>query len=90
MAPLLIVTEGAKGCTVHYRGEARHFPAPAMSAGDIFAAAYLVRLLQTDGNYWEAAEFANRIAAHSVTRQGLPAKMEAIRCLMADSLAAGN
>ena len=90
LAPLLIVTEGASGCTVYYRGEARHFPAPAVGAvdttgaGDIFAAAYLVRLLQTDGNFHEAAEFANRIAAHSVTRRGLTAKMDAIRCLSAD------
>lgn len=95
LAPVLVVTEGADGCTVHNRGQARHFPAPevqavdATGAGDIFAAAYLVRLLQTDGNIWEAAEFANRIAAHSVTRHGLPAKMDAIRCLVAD-LAAGH
>lgn len=94
LTPLLIVTDGASGATVHYRGEARHFPAPQVSevdttgAGDIFAAAYLVRLLQTDGNLWEAANFANRVAAHSVTKQGLPAKMDAIHCLVADNLAA--
>lgn len=95
LAPLLIVTEGANGCTVYYRSEAHHFPAPKVravdttGAGDIFAAAYLVRLLQTDGNIWEAAEFANRIAAQSVTHHGLPAKMDAIRCLVAD-LATGH
>lgn len=96
LAPALVVTEGADGCTVHCRGEARHFPAPVVAAvdttgaGDIFAAAFLVRLLQTDGNLWEAAEFANRIASHSVTRAGLPAKMDAIRCLVANNLAAGH
>jgi len=48
-------------------------------AGDIFAAAYLVRFYQTDGNAWAAAEFANTIAAHAITRRGLPAKSAAIR-----------
>ena len=96
LAPLLVVTDGANGCSVYYRGEARHFPSPRVQdvdttgAGDIFAAAYLVRLLQTDGNIWEAAEFANLIAAHSVTCRGLTAKMDAIRCLVADNLAAGH
>ena len=88
LTPLLIVTDGANGCAVHHQGDVRRFPAPEVSvvdttgAGDIFAAAYLVRLYQTDGNFWEAAVFANRVAAHSVMYQGLADKMGAIRQLM--------
>lgn len=85
LAPLLIVTAGPAGCAVYCRGQERSFPAPAVAqldatgAGDVFAAAYLLRLWQTDGNIWEAAEFANRIAAAAVTRCGLPAKVALIR-----------
>jgi sugar/nucleoside kinase (ribokinase family) len=39
-------------------------------AGDIFAAASLVRYHQTR-DPWEAARFANRLASTSVTRRGL-------------------
>ncbi len=90
LSPLLVITEGARGCTVYCRGEARTFPPPAVTAvdetgaGDIFAVAYLVRFFQTDGNPWHAAEFANRIAALSVTRRGLAAKIDAIRQLLAE------
>lgn len=92
LSPLLVVTEGARGCTVYCRAEERHFPAHAVEAveetgaGDIFAAAYLVRFYQTDGNPWDAADFANRVAACSVTRRGLPAKMDAIRHLLVETL----
>jgi sugar/nucleoside kinase (ribokinase family) len=88
LSRLLVITDGPNGCTVYFHNETRAFPAPAVhlvdatGAGDIFAAAFLVRFYQTDGNIWEAAEFANQIAACSVTRRGLPAKMEAIGRLM--------
>lgn len=88
LSRVLVITGGPDGCKVYSHHEARHFPAPSVrtvdstGAGDIFAAAYLVRMYQTDGNIWEAAVFANRIAACSVTQQGLPAKMEAIRKLL--------
>lgn len=90
---LLVMTDGPNGCTVYYRNEARTFAAPKVDvadttgAGDIFATAYLVRLYQTDGHIWEAARFANRIAARSVTRHGLPAKMEAVRHLLDEEMA---
>ena len=64
--------------------ENRHIPAPtvidveATGAGDIFAAAYLLRLRQTDGNPWEAADFANQVASLSVTQPHLPAKIARI------------
>jgi sugar/nucleoside kinase (ribokinase family) len=39
-------------------------------AGDIFAAAFFTRLYLTR-DPWEAARFANQVAATSVTRRGL-------------------
>lgn len=85
LASVLVVTEGDRGCTVYCRDEARSFPAPAVpvvdetGAGDIFAAAFLVRFHQTAGNLWDAARFANQVAARSVTCSGLPAKVSNIR-----------
>ncbi len=82
---LLVLTQGYRGCTVFCGDEIRQFDAPHVpeveftGAGDIFAAAYLVRLWQTDGNPWESARFANEIAAASVTQQTLTGKMEHIR-----------
>jgi hypothetical protein len=90
LAKILVVTQGAEGCTVYFHGEERAFPAPRVSvtdttgAGDIFAAAYLIRLFQTDGNVWEAAMFANRIAACSVTRSGLQAKTQAVQRILGE------
>lgn len=84
LAGVLVLTEGRRGCTVFCRGEVRSFPAPVVEAtdptgaGDVFAAAYLLKFYQTDGNPWVAAEFANRMAACSVTRRGLRAKMQII------------
>ena len=83
-ANLLVLTQGADGCTVFLGDESRHIPAPAVTeveatgAGDIFAAAFFVRLQQTKGNPWEAARFANQIAARSVTQRGLDAKINHI------------
>lgn len=85
LARVLVLTQGERGCTVFCHGEARSFAAPAVEvvdptgAGDIFAAAYLVRFHQTDGNLWVAAEFANAIAAQAITRRGLAAKTRAIQ-----------
>jgi sugar/nucleoside kinase (ribokinase family) len=80
LAPLLVLTQGAAGCTVFCRDEVRSVAAPpavevnATGAGDIFAAAFLVRYQQTAGNPWEAARFANEMAAYSVTQRELAAK----------------
>ena len=85
LARVLVLTQGQRGCTVYCHGEARSFAAPPVSvvdptgAGDIFAAAYLVRFYQTDGNLWAAAEFANHIAAQAITRRGLAGKMRVIQ-----------
>lgn len=81
---ILVLTEQDGGCTVFCRGEKRHFDAPSVDevnptgAGDTFAAAYFIRLHQNRGNPWDAADFANRIAAASVTRETLDEKVEAI------------
>ena len=83
-APLLVLTQGAAGCTVFMGDEERRFPAPEVEevnptgAGDVFAAAFFIRLYQTKGNPWEAARFANKIAAQSVMGNDLASK---IRCV---------
>lgn len=82
---VLVMTQGAAGSIVYFGEEARSFPAPKVNAvdltgaGDIFATAYLVRLHQTAGDPWEAARFANEIAAQSVTARGLANKMQVLQ-----------
>jgi len=82
---LVVLTTASAGCTVFFGDNIRHIPAPAVTeveptgAGDIFAAAFLVRLHQTDGNPWEAARYANEIAAQSVTVATLDAKIARIK-----------
>jgi len=73
---ILVVTEASAGCVLHWNGDRRRFRAPevhevdATGAGDVFAAAFFIRLLKTH-DPWEAARFATLIAARSVTRVGL-------------------
>jgi sugar/nucleoside kinase (ribokinase family) len=73
---ILVVTESSAGCVLHWNGDRRRFRAPevhevdATGAGDVFAAAFFIRLLKTR-DPWEAARFATLIASHSVTRVGL-------------------
>lgn len=87
-APLIVLTHGAAGCTVFFAGEERHIPAPRTvevdptGAGDIFAAAYFVRLFQTKGNPWEAARYANQIAAQSVTASTFASKIERVQAVL--------
>jgi spoIIIJ-associated protein len=86
---LVVVTEGAAGCRLFWNGDSRRFRAPQMQevdatgAGDIFATAFFVRLLNTR-DPWEAARFAVNLAAHSVTRpslSGIPTQSEINTCL---------
>jgi sugar/nucleoside kinase (ribokinase family) len=85
ISKLVVLTEQSSGCTVFIRNEARSFAALAINevnptgAGDIFATAFLIRLHQTRGNPWEAAVFANKIAACSVEYDTLRDKFRAIR-----------
>ena len=73
---ILVVTEADAGCVLYWNGDRRRFRAPAVhevdatGAGDVFAAAFFIRLLKTR-DPWEAARFATLIASHSVTRVGL-------------------
>lgn len=85
LAKLLIMTENVRGCTVFAGDQARQIPAPQVTqveptgAGDIFAAAFLTRYAANGRNPWQAAEFANLVAAQSVTQVGLDAKVSFIR-----------
>jgi sugar/nucleoside kinase (ribokinase family) len=73
---ILAVTEGPAGSVLYWNGDRRRFPAPRVrevdptGAGDIFAAAFFIRLLNTR-DPWEAARFATQLASCSVTRVGL-------------------
>ena len=87
---VLAVTEGAAGCVLYWNGDRRRFRAPdvkevdATGAGDIFAAAFFVRLYATR-DPWAAARFATQLAARSVARPGLdgiPTQAEIQECLM--------
>lgn len=87
---VLCVTEGKAGAILHWHGDRRRFRPPmveevdATGAGDIFAAAFFVRLHQTR-DPWEAARFATCLASGSVTRSGLngiPTRQEIELCLM--------
>lgn len=91
-AHILVVTRGAAGSTVTWAGESRHFPAPSVAevdptgAGDVYAAAFFVRLYETR-DPWEAARFATCLAALSVTRpglQGTPTSEEVAGCRSGD------
>lgn len=87
---MLVVTEGADGSILHWNGDRRRFRAlkveevEATGAGDIFAAAFFTRLVNTR-DPWEAARFATLLASYSVTRVGLngiPTQSEIESCLM--------
>jgi sugar/nucleoside kinase (ribokinase family) len=73
---VLVVTESAAGAVLYWNGDRRRFRAPevnevdATGAGDIFAAAFFIRLLHTQ-DPWEATRFATLVATCSVTRPGL-------------------
>lgn len=83
-ADVVGVTAGGKGSRVHYKNSRTSIPGyPATEldptgAGDIWAAACLIRLVETDDPV-EAARFANAAASISVEREGLsgaPTRLE--------------
>jgi len=87
---VLAVTEGAAGSVLYWHGDRRRFRAQqveevdATGAGDIFGAAFFVRLFTTH-DPWEAARFATLLASHTVTRVGLdgiPTAEEIRACMM--------
>lgn len=73
---VLAVTEAAAGAVLYWHGDRRRFRAPkvqevdATGAGDVFAAAFFVRLFTTR-DPWEATRFATLVASRSITRVGL-------------------
>lgn len=73
MCRLLVVTENKLGARVYWNGDVHNFAAPTVDmiedtgAGDIFAACFFHRLFVTK-DPWEAARFAVKLAAYSVTR----------------------
>jgi sugar/nucleoside kinase (ribokinase family) len=87
---ILAVTEAAAGSRLYWHGDQRRFRAPARyetdatGAGDIFAAAFFIRLLTTQ-DPWEAARFATQLSAFSVARKGLegiPTAEEVQACMV--------
>ena len=87
---VLAVTDSAAGCILHWHGDRRRFRAPsipeadATGAGDIFAAAFFIRLFTTR-DPWESARFATLLASHSITRiglNGIPTEDEIQSCLV--------
>jgi sugar/nucleoside kinase (ribokinase family) len=87
---ILCLTEAEAGSVLHWNGDRRRFRPQTMQevdstgAGDIYAAAFLVRLYHTR-DPWEAARFATQLAARSVTRAGLkgiPTLREIEECSM--------
>ncbi len=82
--PILVVTEGARGCRVYWNGDVRNFRPPVVNeldpvgAGDVFATSFFIRLKSTR-DPWESARFATLVAANSVTRKtiaGVPTPEE--------------
>ena len=75
-APVLVVTEAEKGARIFSQGEVIDLGAKAVEevdatgAGDIFAAAFFIRLHFGDDLY-EAGRVANSVAAQSVERVGM-------------------
>jgi sugar/nucleoside kinase (ribokinase family) len=85
---VLVVTEGAAGSVLYWNGDRRRFRAPEITevddtgAGDVFAAAFFIRLFLTR-DPWEAARFATLLAGRSVTRpglEGIPTRQEIEAC----------
>jgi len=72
----IVITRAAQGATVYRNGEPCHYPTrPAQEvdptgAGDVFSAAYLIRLSET-GDPCLAAHFANTVASFSVEGRGV-------------------
>jgi len=82
--PVLIVTQGEAGCTILHQGqEIAVPPRPAQpvdptGAGDVFAAAFFIRLHETE-DLWQSARFANVTASMAIERfgpEGVPTRLE--------------
>jgi 1D-myo-inositol 3-kinase len=73
---ILVVTHAERGATVYQQGQPCHYPArptdevDPTGAGDVFTAAFLVRLAET-GDPCQAAQFANVVASFSIEGPGV-------------------
>jgi hypothetical protein len=73
---IIVVTRAERGATVYKAGESCDYPArPAQQvdptgAGDVFAAAFLIRLAEVS-DPCEAARFANAVASFSIEGAGI-------------------
>jgi 1D-myo-inositol 3-kinase len=73
---IIAVTRAERGATIYQSGESCDFPArrtqqvDPTGAGDVFAAAFLIRFSET-GDTCQAAAFANVVASFSVEQPGL-------------------
>ena len=73
---IMVVTHAENGATVYQAGESCHYPTrPAREvaptgAGDVFTAAFMVRLAETN-DPCQAAQFANVVASFSVEGPGV-------------------
>jgi len=78
LVEVVAFTQGAHGADIGHRGRWRHidaFPARLVEptgAGDVFAAAFLIRLWEAK-DVWEAARFAACAASLVVEREGTTA-----------------
>jgi sugar/nucleoside kinase (ribokinase family) len=88
LGEVLVLTSGWKGSSVYCGGQVTYIPArdtqeiDPTGAGDVYAAAFLVRLDET-GDPLEAAAFANLVASCSVARRGIdgiPTRREIAQC----------
>ena len=76
LCKIVVLTTGWQGATVFLDGERHEVPARAChevdptGAGDVFTAAFLIRLEET-GDPLHAARFANVVASFSVERTGM-------------------
>lgn len=76
LVQIIVITRAERGATVYQHGESCYYPArptqqvDPTGAGDVFAAAFLVRLSETN-DPCEAARFANVVASFSVEKPGL-------------------
>jgi sugar/nucleoside kinase (ribokinase family) len=87
---VLAVTRAAQGASLYWQGQRSDLPGlnvaeiDSTGSGDIFAAAFFIRLRETD-NPIEAGQFANTVAAASITRRGVqstptPAELKLAKC----------
>jgi sugar/nucleoside kinase (ribokinase family) len=73
---IIVVTRAARGASVYHSGGSCTYPARSTrevdptGAGDVFAAAFLIRLMET-GDPCQAAHFANVVASFSIEGPGV-------------------